>query len=612
MFRYLVFISLFFSGMTNSQEIQDLQKISAFIQQYNEEHAQESYTVGWTFAFAQNGNLDKKQDIKQVQSFGVRDVNTQEAIDGDTVFRIASVSKVFVSVAVQQLLEQQQVALDNNIAEYLPGFPPLNDIAFPITLRHLLTHTAGFEDKFYGDSARRKDQTQSLEEHLIRALPKQIHKPGEIIRYSNYGNALAALVVENVSGLAFHQYVQQHILVPSGMLNSGYILTEKLKNLMATGYRHKDGEVQIRPYTWVHRYPPTSMLTSGNDMSRFIAMLLNGGMGEKGRVLNPESVQQMFSTQFTHDADIPGMALGWMEFQRYGNKALFHDGATPGFVAELVILPEENAGFFIAANQKNSGLPGDLRYDFLEAFFDKSQEEHPSEIQSSEDKYAIVTPQLPLEHYVGKYQNTRRNHSSYEAFAVLMSNEVAIQSSDSGEGLMHWGREYLPYAPHKFVHSESGHKLVFKVKNNEVEYLTLDWGGSPRAYKKLSVWQYRNTQAVVLAVIFNLSLVTVIIALVLKVKKRKKVFTEVAANSLLIVFFVALAAWSITLDTVLIRLAEIDTLKVLLALPVIALMILAMHIIQRKFHWLRLLAMTPVVGALFWLQQYNLLGWWFY
>ncbi len=630
MFRYYLFIVVFCWGVTLSQETQaqtptnakanpqtnelhalhdtkDLQKIRAFIDEYNAEHAEESHTVGWTFAFAQGGTLNKKQSTKQVQSFGVRDVKTREAINGNTVFRIASVSKVFVSVAVQQLLEQQLVALDNNISEYLSDFSPLDDMAFPITLRNLLTHTAGFEDKFYGDSARSKDQTQSLDEHLAEALPKQIHQPGEIIRYSNYGNALAALVVEKVSGLAFHQYVQQHILTPAGMVNSGYILTEKLKNLMATGYRHKDGELQARPYTWVHRYPPTSMLTTGNDMSRFIAMLLGGGMGENGRVLNPESVQQMFSTQFTHDEDIPGMALGWMEFQRYGNQALFHDGATPGFVAELVIIPEENAGYFIAANQKGSGLPGDLRYDFLEAFFDQ-----PFIKKNNTDEFDSLVPELPLDQYAGKYQNTRRNHSSYEAFAVLMSNEVDIQPSDSGNGLLHWNREYLPYTPHKFVHAESGHKLVFKVKNNMVQYLTLDWGGAPRAYKKLDFWQYRNTQTVILAVIFNLSLLTVIIALGMKVKKRKRVLTEVTANALLVVFFVLLAAWSMTLDTVLIRLAEIDTLKVLLAMPIVALLILVMHIIQRKFHWLRLLAMTPVVAALLWLQQYNLLGWWFY
>lgn len=594
----LVLLSFLFSGSLlalQANSSADLQTISAFIEDYDAKHAQESHTVGWTFAFVQGDNT-------QVQSFGVKDLDTQAEVDGDTVFRIASVSKVFVAVAVQQLLEQQQVQLDTDIAQYLPDFAPLKQITFPITLRHLLTHTAGFEDKFYGDSARSQQDVQTLEAHLARALPRQIHKPGDIIRYSNYGNALAALVVEKVAGVAFYDYVSQYILKPTGMVNSGFILTPELEAKLATGYRNNGGEMQARPYTWVHRYPPTSMLTTGNDMARFMAMLLNDGEGEYGRVLSKFSVQQMFSTQFSHDQDIPGMTLGWMEFQRYGNKALFHDGGTPGFVAELVIIPEENAGYFIAANQKNSDLPGNLRYDFLKAFFDKSLTQQPD----------IFAPEFPLHEYAGKYQTTRRNHSSYEAFAVLMSKEVQIKVTDSGEGLLHWDREYLPYAPHKFVHTESGHKLVFKVLDDKVEYLALDWGGAPRAYKKIPVWQHRDSQVAMLAVCQILSLLVIIVALILRVKKRVNVATEVTANAALMVFFVLLLGWSVTLDTLLIRLAEIDFLKVLLLLPVFIMLTVLVHLYQRKFHWLRLLAMAPVIGALLWLNQYNLVGWWFY
>lgn len=639
-FILLLLASLVFGHVLPVVAQKNTDTITEYINDYDRQHRQNTHTVGWGFAYVDDGgSVVRTFGLKQIESKQLepKPLASQQpvfkhAVSGDTVFRIASVSKVFVAIAVQRLLEENTVELDVDIVRYLPEMKEQLQLQFPTTLRHLLTHTAGFEDKFYGDSTRLEADTESLEMHLLKALPKQIHEPGKFIRYSNYGSALAAIVVEKVSKMPFHQYVQEFILKPSGMESSGYMLTEQLQPDMASGYRFKDGEYQQRPYTWVHRYPPTSMLTTANDMAKFIKMLVSGGMGHRGRVLSTESVEQMFATQFAHDEDIPGMALGWMEFQRYGNKTLYHDGGTPGFAAQLVIIPEQKAGYFIVANQKNSRLPEELRYDFLKHFFDNAN--------SQTEEYATVEPSLPLADYIGSYQTTRRNDTSFEKFAVLMSREIEVQlfnagksistgsGSNSSEGddsdsdaskstlksqsLRFWDREYTPYDSHKFVHQQSGHKLVFKVQKGKVIHLTLDWGGAPRAYKKLSLIEQRNSQMVMLGIILICSLLTWITLIVLWVKYGKRVRTELLANSLILVFFLGLAAFAITLDSMLIRLDEITSLKLLLGLPVLALFTIVLHLVQKKWQWYRLLALTPVILGLFWLNNFNLLGWWFY
>ena len=582
----------FYSGFLWA--LPDMQEVEDFIQHYDLEHREKTHTPGWSFAYVQGRQ-------KAVYSFGQRDLEKAEPVQGDTLYRIASVSKVFVAVAVQQLLEQGNVSLHTDITEYLPNLVPLKAVPYPITLHQLMTHTVGLEDKFYGDSAREQAGVETLKAHLETAFPTQLFKPSELIRYSNYGFALAALVVESVTGIPFHDYVKQHILNPTGMSDSSFILEENQRQQLASGYRYRGGEYQRRPYTWVHRYPATSMLTSANDMAKFIAMLLAGGQGEAGKVLSPASVRHMFATQFSHDPDLPGMSLGWMELHRYGNRALFHDGGTPGFAAELVMLPEHNAGYFIAANQKQSRLPGQLRFGFLKQFFARTESQAWQEI----------IPAMPLAWYAGQYQNTRRNHTTFESFAVLMGDEVAISVSKDGRRLVHWEREYTPYGEHKFVHSESGHKLVFKVKGERVTHLALDWGGSPRAYLKLSWWQQKNSQFALIIALLLLSIMVLAGAVIQHRKSQSGYLFMMMAYASLLSFLAGLTWYFVTLDTLLIRLAELNELKLLLCLPPLAIL----FAVAQLYHGPRTakvaVALLPLFGAVLWLHQYHLVGWWF-
>ncbi|MGH8882931.1 MAG: serine hydrolase domain-containing protein, partial [Stackebrandtia sp.] len=152
------------------------------------------------------------------KGYGVADVADDRAVDaGKTLFAPASVAKLLTATAVMQLAEAGRIDLDTDVNEYLKRFQVEDTFpGRPITMSHLLTHTAGFAVHDSGTGARAGD-IHPLGAHLARNLPERIRPPGERAVYSNYGMALAGHVVEEVSGMPFHEYIDAKILKPLGM-----------------------------------------------------------------------------------------------------------------------------------------------------------------------------------------------------------------------------------------------------------------------------------------------------------------------------------------------------------------------------------------------------------
>src|SRR6185503_6315777 len=183
------------------------------------------------------------------KGYGYADIENSLPVDPEqTLFRVGSVTKLFTWTAVMQLAEQGKLDLDADINTYLDFHIP-DTYPEPITLKHLLTHTAGFEDRFFEVLASDADSLVPARDWLISHMPARVRPPGMIAAYSNYGAALAGYIVARVSGQTYNQYIQENILAPLGMLHSTAQspIPPDLRAQASVGYTYKDGAFQPFP-----------------------------------------------------------------------------------------------------------------------------------------------------------------------------------------------------------------------------------------------------------------------------------------------------------------------------------------------------------------------------
>lgn len=262
-------------------------------------------------------------EIMFIEGYGYADLDRQILVDpNNTLFRVGSVSKTFTATAVMQLVEAGLVDLDQNIDLYLNDFPTEQIDCSPITLRHLLTHTAGFEVREIGLTFTSPDDAIQLEQYLAENLPPQVRSLGFISSYSNFGYGLLGLIVEQFSGTPFEDYVYEHIYSPLEMDKSSFSITEALIETMeenpetslATGSIREGDSVLAIPIDY-HLIPPAgTMLSSVRDIGQFLISQLNHGRLDQVKILSPESVSTMQTQQFTNHHRLPGYGFGVSQF----------------------------------------------------------------------------------------------------------------------------------------------------------------------------------------------------------------------------------------------------------------------------------------------------------
>src|SRR5580765_11380 len=279
--------------------------VGAFLDGLMPSQLQREDIAGATVAVVKDGK------VIFAKGYGFSDVDKRTPVTPDTtLFRPGSISKLFTWTSVMQLAEQGKLDLDKDVNEYLDfKIPPA--YGKPITLKNIMTHTAGFEelgrDLFVSDAA----HMHTLEQFLKHHVPDRIFPPGVIPAYSNYATALAGYIVQRVSGKPFEQYVQDNIYTPLEMHRTTFVqpLPENLKAMMSNGY--KKGSEKAQPYEFVEASPAGSVATTARDMCNFIiAHLQNGQFGDK-QILKPETAKLMHSRLYGTDDRLNAMAYGF-------------------------------------------------------------------------------------------------------------------------------------------------------------------------------------------------------------------------------------------------------------------------------------------------------------
>ena len=357
------------------------------------------------------------------KGYGFSDVEKRTPVTADsTLFRPGSISKLFTWTSVMQLSEQGKLDLDKDVNEYLDFKIPA---AFgkPITLKNIMTHTAGFEelgrDLFVSDA----QHMHTLEQFLKHHVPDRIFPPGVTPAYSNYATALAGYIVQRVSGEPFAQYVQDHIYTPLNMQRTTFVqpLPENLKPMMSNGYKKASEKAQ--PFEFVEAFPAGSVSTTARDMCNFmIAHLQNGQFGDK-QILKPETAKLMHSRLFGTDDRMNAMAYGFYEESRNGKRIIGHGGDTIYFHSDLHLILDENVGFFVSYNSAGKGETSP-RSILFEAFLDRYFPFNAPPGMKVEDA-ANHAKEL-----AGFYKSSRRFDTSFLSITTFLGEPKVIANSN--------------------------------------------------------------------------------------------------------------------------------------------------------------------------------------
>lgn len=284
------------------------------------------------------------------RGYGYADIENRIPVDpAVTVFEHASINKAFVWVAVMQLVEQGLLNLDVDVATYLPDAFVFE---MPFTMRDLLNHAAGFADILLG-FVFDDEEVPTLKNALLDSQPVQLFTPGTVSAYSNWGTALAAFVVSQISGQDFVVYERENIFLPSNMYNTlnlpDWFGNDSFLANRAQGYLgDRNGTFSEAAFIHASIYPTGSSNGTVEDLAAFIKAL-TPPTGESGPLFeHTETIQTLFSPS-SLDPYRPGMHHGFLPFPGVF-PGIGHGGNLPGFTTEFVIVPELQFGFALLTN----------------------------------------------------------------------------------------------------------------------------------------------------------------------------------------------------------------------------------------------------------------------
>jgi CubicO group peptidase (beta-lactamase class C family) len=442
------------------------------------------------------------------KGYGYANVDERLPVDPDTtLFRPGSVSKLLTWTAVMQQVERGNIKLDQDINSYLDFvIPPFN--GRPITMRNLMTHTAGFQDSLKDLLVTNSVSPRPLGQFLKRQIPERIFPPGEVPAYSNYGTALAGYIVQRVSGQSFDDYIEREIFTPLDMSRSSFKqpLPTILRAKMSKGYWL--GSEQPRPYEVFSTVPAGSMASTGTDMASFmIAHLQNGTYGKK-QILQSATASEMHETPFTTiSPKLNRMLLGFYEFNRNSRRIIGHDGDTRLFHSTLQLLPDDNVGFFISLNSmgRDNGAFA-VRSALAEGFVDRY---FPAPAVTGSVNESVAGQHASM--MVGNYDGSRRADTTFTSIFNL-ALQVSIASDENNRlhspaimGANGQPRIFEEVSP--FVWREVGGqmRLAAKVEGGKVVMWSVDPDSPSIVYIPTPVW--RDASWIVPALAISLLLI---------------------------------------------------------------------------------------------------------
>jgi hypothetical protein len=283
-----------------------------------------------------------------------------------------------------------------------------------------------------------------LSDRLVR-----VHAPGEVTSYSSYGMSLAGLIVEDVSDMPFEAYLKRHIWEPLGMKRTS-ITVPDVANTLATAYELEDGELTAVPYEIYQTPPVASILSTAEDMGRFMTALLQKGRYGDNRILGEKATDLMLRRRATMHPLLPGWTLGFQENDLNGLRIIEHGGDIGGFSALLTLLPDQRVGFFTIHHLESSNLRFKVRQAILDRYYPDSRE-----LKAPVPDPTTVSR---LRRFAGKYRGNIFCHTCPGGGPNVQDFEV--EANDDGT-ISIWGDRWVEISPLYFVSIDGKSRIGF-------------------------------------------------------------------------------------------------------------------------------------------------------
>lgn len=293
---------------------------------------------GLALAIVENGVVTK------LRGYGYANLEHDVPVTADSVFELASVTKQFTAAAIMLLVEEQKVGLDDPITQYLPPAP---EGWRAMTIRHLLTHTAGLAglgDGFRSMFAGGVRANYTTAQMLAAAMKDPISfAPGERWQYSDVGYFLLGMIIEKVSGQRYGEFLKQRFFQPLGMSASSVLDQSAILKNRVAGYTLRDGQhIHIRRTTQFELTSHFGVFTSARDLARWEIALASG------KVLKPASLEQMWTPLTFSDGTHHNYGFAWFtSTNRLGRRVISHSGITG---TEYSRYPDDKLAFIVLTN----------------------------------------------------------------------------------------------------------------------------------------------------------------------------------------------------------------------------------------------------------------------
>lgn len=430
--------------------------------------------------------------IEFIKAYGYADIEKQIPLTTKSLFNIASCTKAFTAAAVAKLVDDGKLDWDDKVVDHIPYFQ-LNDIWITnqLNMVDILSHRSGLKT-FAGDLLWYHTGYSNREIiRRMRYIPIEKNFRSDF-GYQNNMFIIAGEIVNNTSGMEWYEYMQSNIFDKLNM-KATKVSSMYLEDNDDIAYPHVNGKRY--PLAIELPDPAGSIYSNVEEMSNWIAMLLNEGNFNGEKILKAEIIDELFSPRTLvplgrsmkeAGANFHAYGLGWFMFDYNGRKIIYHDGGMPGFTARTMLVPKENFGFVILTNGQNP-LPMALSQQILDLSIGnkdadwagnyllrmKQREESVEKVEIKKDESKIngTSPSLQPAEYSGKY-----NDDSYGVALIDYKNnalELTLPATDVFVSkLEHWHYdtfkikfkdEYLPEGFITFDFNSKGNVTGFKI-----------------------------------------------------------------------------------------------------------------------------------------------------